>query len=79
MIVNVWGVSVSTVSFFAVGFCGCMVGVLELSIATSYLLVVFGSCGGVVHDNLSIIVSVALATSSKSLFAVGLFDVPWQY
>ena len=43
--------------------------------AIIYLIVVLGSCGGVVCGNVSRIVSVTLAASDTPLFAVGLFDV----
>ena len=51
VIVTFFGVLVLAVSFVAIDFGCCTVGVLELLSAVSYLLVVFGSCGSVVCGN----------------------------
>ena len=62
-IVTFLGVLVSSVSLFAIHFGGYTVGGLELVSATSCLLVVCVSCGGVLRGNVSIPVSIPLAAS----------------
>ena len=64
VMVNFWGVLVSTVLLFSMYFGGCTVVGLELVSATSSLLVLFKSCDCVVCSNVVITVSVILAASA---------------
>ena len=68
VIAIVLGMSVSDISFSAVNFGGCLVWGLELVSNTSYLLVIFGRCGGILCGNMAITVSVMLAVSATSTF-----------